>query len=41
MRFKVGDLVRNTHEHRVINPPLENGEDIGIVLEYVKREMGD
>jgi len=44
MRFKVGDLVRNTHEHRVINPgrPLENGEDVGIVLEIVKDpDIGD
>jgi len=43
MKFKVGDLVRNTHEHRVINPgrPLKNGEDIGIVLEIVGASRAD
>ena len=42
MKFKVGDLVRNTHEHRVIDPgrPLKNGEDIGIVLEIVADHDG-
>ena len=41
MRFKVGDLVRNTHEQTLLSlHSPKHGEDIGIVLEIVKSELG-
>ena len=41
MRFKVGDLVRNTHEQTLLSlQSPKHGEDIGIVLEIVADHDG-
>jgi hypothetical protein len=36
MKFKVGDLVRNTYEHFVIKP---RSEGLGIVLEIINKNI--
>ena len=41
MKFKVGDLVRNTHEQTLLSlHSPKHGEDIGIVLEIVADHDG-